>query len=531
MRNIVNIINFVRGIEPRPGRNIDLKKPVQEQIRIMKEYGLKGTFLAQFDALCDCEMVELLKTVPEGTELGLWLEIVQPQVEKIGLKWRGRYPWDWHNDVGFLIGYAPDERKSLIDVHMEKFKEVIGYIPKAVGSWHIDAVSMKYLHAKYDITACCICRDQVGTDGYTMQGGYYNQAYYPSQYNMFSPAQTKENQIDMPVFRMLGSSPVFAYDCQLFDYDGVHNLIPTLEPAQLAVYNEWGDFLLDEIFDNKGISFQYTQIGQENSFGWDRMQNGINFQFRKVSEMKKQGKVEILTLSEAGDWYKRTFKNTPPTAYVAEKQWKTNNIKSYWYNSKYYRVNFVIENDVLRMRDMYIFDEKHAEKYLDNRCTIPACEYRNLPVFDGVFYSDQDKNLKAGCYFCVDDEKITWDDVNYSEDDSKSILSLSSKYGNLQMELSECQIELITDIDDLKIIPVYDRDNVYGGKGNNDEAFANNNGKATVTYIDSIAVYKNHIDFKFDDFYYSIHLLEGHVSEELAFVPKDGRLILSLLQS
>ena len=42
MKNIVNIVNFVRAIEPRPGRNIDMQKPVTEQIRIMKELGWKG---------------------------------------------------------------------------------------------------------------------------------------------------------------------------------------------------------------------------------------------------------------------------------------------------------------------------------------------------------------------------------------------------------------------------------------------------------------------------------------------------------
>ena len=42
MKNIVNIINFIRGIEPRPGRNIDLVKPVREQIRIMKELHIRA---------------------------------------------------------------------------------------------------------------------------------------------------------------------------------------------------------------------------------------------------------------------------------------------------------------------------------------------------------------------------------------------------------------------------------------------------------------------------------------------------------
>lgn len=66
----------------------------------------------QYDTLCNEEIVELLRDIPKDSELGLWMEIVQPQVEEIGLKWKGRYPWDWHNDVGFLIAYEPSIRKN-----------------------------------------------------------------------------------------------------------------------------------------------------------------------------------------------------------------------------------------------------------------------------------------------------------------------------------------------------------------------------------------------------------------------------------
>ena len=46
MENIVNIINFIRGAEPRD-RSIDLVEPVLRQIELMKKYDLPGTFLLQ----------------------------------------------------------------------------------------------------------------------------------------------------------------------------------------------------------------------------------------------------------------------------------------------------------------------------------------------------------------------------------------------------------------------------------------------------------------------------------------------------
>ena len=310
MKNIVNIINFVRAIEPRPNRNIDMQEPMREQIRLLRENRLRGTFLLQYDTLIDPAFDTLIEDAASFCEIGLWLEIVKPQVEAIGLEWKGRYPWDWYNDVGFLIGYEPEQRFRLIDVAMERFRERFGHYPESVGSWHIDALSLKYLDDKYKISAACICRDQVGTDGYTMQGGYYNQAYYPSVNNMFCPAATKEKQINIPVFRMLGSDPVLAYDYQLVNYGQTQ--CPTLEPSQLARLNDWTDWFFEAMFEQgHGLCFQYAQAGQENSFGWQRMKGGLEYQMPLIAKKADEGVISVMTLGESGRWYKSRFDSTP----------------------------------------------------------------------------------------------------------------------------------------------------------------------------------------------------------------------------
>lgn len=64
----------------------------------------------------------------------------------------------------------------------------------------------------YNPGASANCKDQYGTDGYTLWGGYWNQAYYPSRINSYMPVQNAASQIPVPVFRMLGSDPVRQYD-------------------------------------------------------------------------------------------------------------------------------------------------------------------------------------------------------------------------------------------------------------------------------------------------------------------------------
>ena len=201
-RQIVNIINFIRGCEPRDP--VDLVRPVKEQIQLMKEHGLRGTFLLQYDALLDPVYQNMLKELdPRQFEIGVWFEVVQPLVEKIGLPWRGRYPWDWHVHCGFSMGYTPEQRQRLVDELYDKFREIFGYYPRVFGSWFFDSVTARYVSDHYGADAFCNCKEQYGTDGYTLWGGYSSGGYYPSKNNMLCPAQTEENKIPAPVFRML----------------------------------------------------------------------------------------------------------------------------------------------------------------------------------------------------------------------------------------------------------------------------------------------------------------------------------------
>ena len=108
---IVNIINFIRLLEPRDEKITEdvLYQTVVQQVEIMKQYGLGGTFLLQYDALLDTRYQQLLKNLPGSSfEIGGWWEIPQPLCENAGLIWRGRFPWDWHAHVGFSVGYTPE---------------------------------------------------------------------------------------------------------------------------------------------------------------------------------------------------------------------------------------------------------------------------------------------------------------------------------------------------------------------------------------------------------------------------------------
>ncbi|MBL4768229.1 MAG: hypothetical protein JKY94_11020, partial [Rhodobacteraceae bacterium] len=208
------------------------------------------------------------------------------------MKWRGRYPWDWHADIGFSTGYTPKEREQLADVYMKDFKDIFGYYPKSVASWFIDAHTLNYLHQKYNIVASANCKDQYGTDGYTMWGGYWNQAYYPSKINSYMPAQNEQNQIPVPIFRMLGSDPIRQYDQGLgTDIQGVISLEPVYKESGGDA--DWVDWYFKQFTEGESMEYAYVQAGQENSFTWNAMSKGFGIQLPLIAKLRDEKKIKV----------------------------------------------------------------------------------------------------------------------------------------------------------------------------------------------------------------------------------------------
>lgn len=388
---IINIINFVRQTDYRV-KNSDslLYQAVTEQLKLVNKYNLPATFLLQYDALIKPEYQHLLKYwLNKNSEIGGWFEITQPQVEAAGLKWRGEHSWVSHANIAFSTGYTTEEREKLVDVYMEKFKEIFGAYPKSMGSWYIDAHTLNYMYEKYGILASCNCKDQIGTDGYTLWGGYWNQAYYPSKLNGYMPAQTEEGQIPVPVFRMLGSDPIYQYD------DGLGNErqgVISLEPvyANAGMNREWVDYFFNSIVEQPCLAFNYAQAGQENSFTWQAMQKGLEMQIPLIDSLRRINKVRVETLGESGAWFRQNFPTTPPTAVTTLQDVRGEGNKSVWFNSRYYRANLLWKNKAFSFRDIHLFDERFKSDYVDKAGEGSQFFFYTLPLVDGYIWSTPD---------------------------------------------------------------------------------------------------------------------------------------------
>lgn len=380
---IVTIYNFVRDNDYRvPHSRAVLYDATVQQFQLIKQAGLPATFALQYDALMDTNYQKLFKQhLPPHCEIAAWWEIPQELAEKAGLKWRGDHEWDPQANVGFSPGYTPEERRRLVDVYMADFKAVFGRYPRTVGSWYIDEVTLDYLASRYHIVASCNCKDQIGTDFYTLWGGYWNQAYYPSRLDAYMPAQTREGQIDVPIFRMLGSDPIYQH--------GITPGMYTLEPVypNAGGSTNWVATFMDNLVGEPSLAFAFTQAGQENSFGWEAMSNGLTEQIKLISGLARAGKVQVETLAQAGQWFRRRYSVTPPTAVVALDDWKHEGRKTVWYDSRFYRLNVLWQDGAFFIRDLHCFDEAVVSPTHERALTATSLTYQTLPVMDWAFWS------------------------------------------------------------------------------------------------------------------------------------------------
>ena len=425
---IINLMNFVRQNDPRIENSEDvLYECTRAEYALCREFGLENTFLLQYDALLDRRYVDLFSGADDKTELGLWLEIVQPLVNAVGLPWRGRpgWKWDWHVVPGFSMAYEPDQRKALIDECMRAFRDRFGFYPKTVGSWLLDTVTAAYLYDEYRVSALAICRDQVNTDAYTLVGGYFNQAYYPSRNNIFTPAQTKDRQIDVPVFRLLGPDPIHNYDNERHLYGENNRFLSRGEKYKGCYTMEpvWGcgaepkiiDWFFDSYFSKESLGFAYAQLGQENSFGHADFIPNLRMQLEKATALKD---VRFMKMSETGEAFKRAFPGlTPATSLCALTDWnRGDEIQSVYYDCARYSANLFRDKDAVFLRSLYLFDENVPEHYLDKACETWDAEYENLPLIDTLRGSDTEGLILKGARGCLtavktgtDRLRVHWD--------------------------------------------------------------------------------------------------------------------------
>lgn len=417
---LVNIYHFIRKSTYNDGiftqEDFDTLK---NEMEILKQHQLPATYALKHDAVMDEQYTALIQSmVDEKDEVGAWWEITKEMADKAGVTWKGCDVIDLHVKAGYSLAYLPEERKKLLDVYMQDFKSVYGYYPKTIGSWVMDIVTFEYAKEKYGVEGGALCRDQKGIDGFTLWGGYVNGAYYPSKVNEYIPAQTHEMQVDMPIFKLLGPDPIYNFEAEVREGAGG---IYTLEPAWTCGQSEtWVKWLFDCITEEEQLGYGYTQAGQENSFIWGNVGEGFEMQMRHIATLRKENKIRVESLRDSSLWFKKKYQLTPPVSYTASTDWnETFDLKTTWYSSRFYRSSLMLDQGVLSIRDLYIFDEAYASRYLNDSIDNNESVFDALPILNACYWSSKEQRASIDFIHTKTGEVIQGESVAFEgkEDD------------------------------------------------------------------------------------------------------------------
>ena len=364
---IVNVYNFIRMSHTEPSRFLaDDFDTIRQELILVKQYGFPGTYALKYDALMEPRYQQLLSEyLDENDEISAWWEITEPLCRRAGVRFRDHdqgEEYDDRVDSAYCVGYTPQERRQLVDAYMADFYAVFGKYPRTIGSWVLDSVTIGYAREKYGLEGAAICRDQMGTDGFTLWGGWPNGVYYPSRKNEFVPAQTPEGQLDVPVFRLLGPDPIYNFEADVRSgLQGVY----TLEPSWLTGRDpKWLQWFFSRLTDEPTLGIGYAQVGQENNFLWENIRPGLEPQLALLEQLARKGAVRVETMADSAKWFRRQYRLTPPLTFQASFDWdETRKLGAMWYAGACYRLGFLTEQGRLRIRDLFLYDEAYAARY------------------------------------------------------------------------------------------------------------------------------------------------------------------------
>lgn len=327
--------------------SLDIFKTQQE---IAHKNGLKTTIQMTYASLFNEEAVALAKEHHETYGDEISVSLLGLPCEEFRKKYKTKDFCIWM--------FSMEDKKAIVKDVFEKFYESFGFYPESTGSYYIDAELMNYIKAEYPSvkSAVATCWEEgpkayhtCNNSWYTLfDGGPWN-PWIPSKQNTHAPAANEEEDCGIIAIPHLSRDLMACFDGNGSNF-GTHpqnvlrGMIYDTESWEYPyLYN-----LIDQYRDlekyNKGYSYNMMFVGPGwmNKMGrWEApyelllksYEDGMAY----YGQLKKEGKLEEMTMSEFADYYRSTHTYQQPECamwrdilYGSDKQY-------FWYADPYMR--------------------------------------------------------------------------------------------------------------------------------------------------------------------------------------------------
>lgn len=335
--------------------NIGRKNLLTESLDIFRlqqelahKNGLKTTIQMTYASLFNDEAVEIAKEHHKkyGDEIALSL---------LGLpckEFREKY-----KTKDFCIWmFSMEDKISIVNDVFGKFKERFGFYPESTGSYYMDAELINYIKTTYPTVKCAVatCWEEgpkayhtCNNSWYTlMDGGPWN-PWIPSKQNVHAPAANAEEDCGIVAIPHLSRDLLACYDGNGSNF-GTHpqNVLRGMiykDGKYPYLYNLIDQYRALEQYNN-GYSYNMMFVGPGwmNKMGrweapYELLRQSYEDGMKYYGDLKKQGILEDMTMSEFADHFRNKKTYTEPECALWKDILYGSDKQIFWYCDPYMR--------------------------------------------------------------------------------------------------------------------------------------------------------------------------------------------------
>ncbi len=320
------------------------------QQRIAHENGLKVTIQMTYASLFNAEAIQIARDDHETYGDEIALSLLGLPCEQFREKYQTKDFCIWM--------FSMEDKMRIVDDVFGKFYDIFGFYPESTGSYYMDADLINYIKAKYPSVKCAIatCWEEGPKAYHTCNNSWYTlfdggpwAPWIPSKQNTHAPAANAEEDSGIVAIPHLSRDLLACYDGNGSNF-GTHpqnvlrGMIYDPETWEYPyLYNLIDQYRAQEKYNNGyAYNMMFVGPGWMNKMGrweapYELLLKSYSDGCRYYGQLKKEGKLIDMTMSEFADYYRAKKTYTEPECalwrdilYGSEKQ-------LFWYTDPYMR--------------------------------------------------------------------------------------------------------------------------------------------------------------------------------------------------
>ncbi|MBQ6886078.1 MAG: hypothetical protein IJN54_00990 [Lachnospiraceae bacterium] len=326
------------------------------QQRLAHENGLKVTIQMTYASLFNEEAVQLAKEHHEKYGDEIALSLLGLPCEQFREKYKTKDFCIWM--------FSMEDKKQIVNDVFEKFHELFGFYPESTGSYYMDAELTNYIKEAYPSVKCAVatCWEEGPKAYHTCNNSWYTlfdggpwAPWIPSKQNTHAPAANEAEDSGIVAIPHLSRDLLACYDGNGSNF-GTHpqNVLRGMIYDSKTwdypyLYNLIDQYRAQEKYNNGyAYNMMFVGPGWMNKMGrweapYELLEKSYSDGCKYYGQLKKEGKLIDMTMSEFADYYRQKKTYTEPECALWRDILYGSDKQLFWYTDPYMRAGVSME--------------------------------------------------------------------------------------------------------------------------------------------------------------------------------------------